>query len=259
MKKYLIKTTLFCVLVILFEACKKDSTPPTSSDSASTTGKFILHLHTHIDITEVEAYDSLYPMFDTRKMSVHLAQMFFSEVQLVKLDGTTIDVTSNSFLKTFENEQYIIGNVPVGNYKGVRFKVGLNPTKNALDPITSSESTILNNSEMWFGNSAQPDGYVFFNLQGTIDTTTAMNGTPVNFEYRIGTNANYISVVLPEQNFTVIKDMNSFAHVIIDYSKIFDGIILNDASNLSIHSVNDNNLPIVTTLKNNISSMFHYE
>lgn len=259
MKNRLKKTVFFLIGMLIMFSCKKENTNTNNVDNSISEGTFVLHLHTNIDTSEVAAYDTIYPMLGGRRMSLHLAQMYFSEVQLVKLDGSIIDVSANSFLKTLDNEQYIIGNVPVGNYKGVRFKVGLNATKNALDALTSSESAILNNSGMWFGSNSQPDGYVFLNLQGTIDTSTTMNGTPVNFEYRIGTNANYIPVVLPEQNFTVVKDMNSFAHVIIDYSKIFDGITLNNPTNLSIHSVLDNNLSVITTLKSNIPAMFHYE
>jgi len=250
---------LFIIGLIVFSCKKKEDEPNNSNEPTVTEGTFILHLHTHIDSTEIDAYDTIYSLSNGRKMSLHLAQMYFSDVQLVKIDGAIVDITTNSFLKVFENEQYLIGNVPVGNYKGVRFKVGLNSTKNALNPTSSSESEILNNSEMWFGSSAQPDGYVFLNVQGTIDTTSSMNGTPVNFEYRIGTNSSYTQITMPDQYFTVLKGIYAYKHVIVDYSKIFEGVTLNDPNNLTVHSLVDNSLPFVETLKNNIPLMFRYE
>ena len=171
-------------MMLIVSSCgSKDTITP-----ATPTGTFMFHLHTDIASNEVDAYGETYAMASGRKMSLNLAQLYISGVQLVKSDGTTVDVSGN-VLKVFETEEFLVGNAPVGNYTSVKFKVGLNAATNLLN--ATSTDTLLNRKEMWFGNAPQPDGYVFLNLQGTIDTSAALNKTPVPFTYKIGTNAHH--------------------------------------------------------------------
>ena len=255
MKSKIILAVAFVSLVTI-TSCKKKKVEPTT---VTPTGILMMHLHTNIDTTEVEAYDSVYMDGTGRSMSLNLAQMYISGIQLVKLDGSTYELTDVNFLKVFETEGYNIPNVPVGNYKAIRFKVGLSSTINALEPTNSTYASLLNKPEMWFTNPFQSNGYVFANIQGSVDTTTAKNGALIPFSYKIGTNENLIEVALPEKNFTVSDGMLSYAHLVIDYSKVFDGIQLNQINNLSINSIGDNASALATSIKNNISSMFHFE
>jgi hypothetical protein len=242
--------------VFLFSACKKEKN---IEPEVVPTGSFVMHLHTSVDSIEVDDYNTEYLTNEGRKMSLSIAQMFVSNIQLVKLDGTTYDVPTIKFLKVFEIEGYKIENVPVGNYKSIRFKIGLDATTNSLEPTDPSQSTLLNHSEMWFSNTVQPDGYVFMNVQGTIDTAIAMNGIPVPFSYKIGTNSNLISVEMPDHNFTISDGLMTYSHMKIDYSMLFSGVQLNLASNLTVNSASENNNTVATSIKNNISSMFKFE
>ena len=254
-----IKFKVFIILVsfFVFNSCKKKTIEPTTVKTP--TGVLMMHLHTHISDTEVDFYDSIYTNQDGRKLSLKLAQMYVSDIQLVKLDGSIYKVADKNFLKVFETEGYKLENIPVGNYKAIRFKVGLNSTINALEPTNSTYTSLLNKSNMWFTTPFQSNGYVFANIQGEIDTTATKNGSLIPFSYKIGTDANLIEVALPDKNFTVSEGMLSYAHLIIDYSKVFEGIQLNQANNLTINSVADNSSSLATTIKNNISYMFHFE
>ena len=254
-----IKFKVFIILVsfFVFNSCKKQTIEPTTVKTP--TGVLMMHLHTHISDTEVDFYDSIYTNQDGRKLSLKLAQMYISDIQLVKLDGSIYKIMDKNFLKVFETEGYKLDNIPVGNYKAIRFTVGLNSTLNALAPSNSTYSSLLNKPEMWFTDPFQSNGYVFANIQGKVDTTLAKNGSLIPFSYKIGTNENLIQVNLPEKNFTVSEGMLSYAHLLIDYSKVFDGIQLNQLSNLSINSIGDNSSALAATIKNNISSMFHFE
>jgi len=198
-------------------------------------------------------------MPDGRMISLDMAQLYISDIQLVKLDGSYYNVPSNGVLKVFESESVSIGNVPVGNYKTVRFKVGLSPTMNALEPTTSGYGNLLNQPEMWFSSSAQPDGYAFLNFSGSIDTTVAKTGDKVAFEYKIGTNANLTQIEMPAQNFTIYKDVVGYVHMKIEYNRLFDGIQLSNNANLYVKTKADNTLPVVETIKQNIAKMFIYE
>lgn len=260
--------TLVTLAILLFgifgiSSCKKDKKEDAKPEtSTSTTGTFMLHLHTYLDETEVDAYNIVYSTSTGRNISLSTAQLYISEIELIKLDGSTYTISGKKIFKIFETETYVVASVPAGNYKSIRFKVGLDSITNQLNPTASSDSTILNHSEMWLNASAQPDGYAFINVQGKIDTTSDASGTIAQmqpFIYKIGTNANYKQVNMPDKNFTIIPDQVEYGHILIDYNRLFSGIQLNQNSNLSITSAADNATPIATTIANNIPLLFFYE
>jgi hypothetical protein len=222
----------------------------------------MMHLHTYIENNEVDAYNINYTTTKDRKLSFSMAQLYLSTIQLVKLDGTTVDVSGKKILKVLDKETYIVGDAPVGNYKSIRFKVGLDAATNKLSPTTPSDSSILNKNAMWFSNLAQPDGYVFMNLQGKIDTTTNATGTFAQmqpFAYKIGTDANYKQVNMPDKIFSIIEGQSEFGHIYIDYNRLFDGIQLNKRENLSVTTTAANATAIATSIVKNIPLMFNYE
>jgi hypothetical protein len=248
-KQNFIKMALVAALATFsFFSCKKDSTSTTTTTTP--TGTLVLHLHTNVDTNEVDFYDTVY----------HLAQMFISHIQVVRLDGSVYEVPGVSILKVMENEEYVIGSVPVGNYKSVNFSVGLDASTNANSPTSGS---IFNTPAMWFNSSfSSSDGYVFVNFQGKIDTTTNANGTVANmqpFTYKIGTNAHLTNINMPEQDFSVTANQQQFVHIIIDYSKLLTGVQLNQSANLAVNSVSANSSTIANKVAANISTLFHYE
>ena len=251
---------MFCLMaygMTFFVSCKKEKPAPTPPPA---NGTLMLHLHTNVDTNEVDYFDTVYTMTGGRKISVTKAQLYLSNITLIKLDGSTYTVPGTIILKKMEIEPYTVGSVPSGNYKSIRFDVGLSPTTNASTPA-SADST-LNRPDMWFGVAAQPAGFIFTNFQGKIDTTTAANGTIAQmqaFSYKIGTNANLKTVTMPDQNYTVTPNGVQYIHIIVDYSKLFTGVQLNVNSNLGINTTADNGTPLGTQVTNNISSMFIYE
>ncbi len=249
----------FISLLLVLVSCKKETSTPTSTTDNTPKGRLVFHLHTFIGDSEVDAYDIEMTTPEGRKISINRAQFYLTDIQLVKLDGSVYNVPSKGALKVFESESVVIGDVNVGNYKSVRFKVGLIPATNKLLPTAEGYNILLNQSEMWFGTMAKSDEYVFLNFAGQIDTTKAMNGIKVPFEYRIGGNENLINVVMPEQNITILEGQIGYAHMVIDYSKFFENIDLTNAENLKVQSLEDNKKSIVSTLKTNIASMFRYE
>ena len=253
----LLVQVLFIIGLLSSTSCATKDTP--TPEPVVPKGTFLFHLHTYIDNNEVDLYNITYSTLEGRKISLNMAQLYVSNIQLVKLDGTVVDVSGKKILKVFEADTDLVGDVPVGNYKSIRFKVGLDAATNTLSPTTPSDSAILNKPAMWFGSSAQPDGYVFMNLQGKIDTSATLDKTPVPFTYKIGTNANYKQVIMGEKNFTVEEGKAIYGHIIIDYSKLFNGIQLNQLSNLSVTTASANSSTIATKIANNIPSMFIYE
>jgi len=257
-KKHTILLALFsAILAFTFSSCKKDKdvTPVTTAN-----GTLLFHMHTNADTVEVEDYGMVYTMSNNRKILVNRAQLYISNIQLVKLDGSVYPVAGTILLKKMEEEVYTIGTVPAGNYKSVRFDVGLGTATNGATPA-AADST-LNQPVMWFGVTAQPSGFIFLNFEGSIDTTAAANGTVADmqpFNYRIGTNSNLKTVALPDQNYTVSPNQAQYVHLTIDYNKLFNGIALNQSSNLSVSTTAANSMAPATTIVNNIPLMFSYE
>jgi hypothetical protein len=254
--------TIFSILAIVglsLHSCKKDK-DPTPTTPAAATGMLAFHIHTNIDTMEVEDYDSVYTTTAGRKIAVHKSQLYISNIQAVKLDGSTYDITGIIKLMKQGEEEYVIGNVPAGNYKSIKFNVGLSATTNAAIPA-NSDST-LNQPAMWFGNTAQPSGFIFLNFEGTIDTTTAGNASVSQmqtFNYKIGTGMNLKTVTMPDQNYTVSADQVQYIHMVADYNMLFDGIQLNLSSNLNVVSPSDNATMLGMQIANNIPMMFRYE
>ncbi|MEP7324261.1 MAG: MbnP family protein [Saprospiraceae bacterium] len=250
---------LVAVLIsgLLTVSCNKASGP--EPEPVVPKGTFMLHMHTYIDNTEVDLYNINYATLQGRKISLNMAQLYISDVQLVKLDGTTVNISGKKVLKVFETDTYTVGDVPVGNYKSFRFKVGLDPATNALNATTPSDSALLNKPSMWLGNTPQPDGYVFMNVQGKIDTSSTLDKPQIPFTFKIGTNANYKQVTMGDKNFTVEEGLGIFGHVIIDFNRLFNGVQLNKLDNLNISNAALNASAIGTQIANNIPSMFIYE
>ena len=97
------------------------------------------------------------------------------------------------------------------------------------------------------------------NVQGMIDTTSDNSGSKIPFCYKIGTNANYLQVNMPEKPYTITKDQVFYQHIYIDYKKLFTDVQLNTASNLAIKTPLDNASSLAQKIKNNMASMFIYE
>jgi hypothetical protein len=259
----IIKTALLlaCICIGLgMASCKKKDTTNSTTPTTTANGTVMLHLHTNVDSNEVDAYNDIYIVSGGRKISVSRAQLYVSGIQLIKADGSTYDVPNLTILKVMEIEEYLVGSVPAGNYKSIKFNVGLSPATNSTTPA-ANDST-LNKPNMWFGATAQPSGYVFVNFQGKIDTTHAANATAAQmqpFNYRIGTNANLKSITMPDQSYSVLPNQVQFIHITIDYNKLFNGIQLNNANNLNVNTASDNSSALGIQITNNIPAMFTYE
>ncbi len=87
--KILLFGALLFAGLITFSACKKDPVDPG-------TGTFERHLPNYLDKNEGEEYNTIYTTNTGRKISLSLAQLYLSHIQLVKVDGSTYDITGHS-------------------------------------------------------------------------------------------------------------------------------------------------------------------
>ncbi len=247
------------MLSLVITACKKPKNEQTDNIENTPKGTLMFHLHTYLDENEVDLYNAIYTNDDGRSISLSRAQLYLSEIELVKLDGSTYVIPNNKIFKILDQETFEAGEVPVGNYKGIKFKVGVNSSINSNVPSAMADSNIFKHTEMWMNNTVQPDGYAFLNVQGTIDTTSDLSGTMVPFTYKIGSNANFKQVTMPEKNFSIQENQAEYAHIKINYNKLFHGVQLNNINNLSVLTVGDNSGAVAQKIVSNIPAMFIYE
>jgi hypothetical protein len=202
----------FLIIATLLASCKKSVQVPNEENP---TGDVTLHIHSFLGQKELEEYGVTDSLEDNRKISVDLAELEATDIQLIQLDGTIIDAPINKFLKTLKEETYSLGKVSLGNYQAVRFKV----------------STL--------------------NFQGKIDTTTSKTGELISFNYKLAAPLLPIEITL-NQNFLVLKDGSAMIHLGVDYAKLFEGVDVTNSDNLVIVTSKDNEKAVVKVLTTNI-------
>jgi len=248
-------TTILLLLVIFISSCtqKKDSQIVLQTLSY---GTLLFHLHTNIDSTEVLYGDTSLDA-SGRKLILSVAQFYISGITAQKTDGSKVNFPGVYLLKKLETEPYIIGNVPVGEYKSVSFDVGLDSLVNSITPTFYSDSTNVLGTQvpsMWFGSISQ--GYIFMNVQGFADTSISKNGIAnFPFSYKIGSTILRRTVTMPQQNYTVYANQEQAVHMVCDYGKLLQGIDFKTQNTTDTYSVNPS---LANQIANNIPSMFRY-
>ena len=96
-----------------------------------------------------------------------LWQLYVSNVALVKSDGTELPVPGLTLLKfgpgsTYQDVPVLTGDVPAGEYRGVRFDVGVPRELNHLDASTQAAPLGLDVGMFWAWNP----GYIFSRYEG---------------------------------------------------------------------------------------------
>ena len=153
--------SIIFLFTVMVSACKKstDNSPATTQEP--TTGTLYFHLHTDVDTNEVDNYGDIYVLTGGRKISVIKAQLYISNIQLVRADSSVYTVPNTVLLKMQETEPYLVGNVPAGNYVTVRFTIGLDSATNAKVTKDNAASSI---SSIVVGDTIM--------VQGTVNGTT---------------------------------------------------------------------------------------
>jgi hypothetical protein len=255
MMKITVKSILPLVFILVLYSCKKEE-ETLVNEIVVPTGKVWMHLHTAIGGNDVDEYNTIYLDENGRGIKLSRAQFYISDIELVKLNDEIV-YAKDILLKTLEEESYLVGDIPVGNYKAIKFKLGLNGDLNDLQPDAVS-SGALSDTSMWFNANDFTDGYVYLNAVGEIDTSADLSGKYAPFSYKIGTSTNVVTVNLPENTFPVYEGIISYVHLNADYSKLFQNIDITNQNNLNIINLQDNQTEtiLIGDLKTNISNSF---
>ncbi|HSZ25655.1 MAG TPA: MbnP family protein, partial [Cytophagaceae bacterium] len=253
MKNKIALLVLAIVNILILGSCKKksenDPQPSTMKQSAS------------LKITPVSGnnslnFDSVYTTNSGQKYTVSTFRYYLSNIRLVKEDGSEYPISEKYFLVNPSTSDYDLGQVPVGNYRGIRFSVGIDSLTNHKDPTTYPENdplAIQSPGMHWSWNS----GYIFMMIEGSCDTT-ANNSDVLNYGqyshgmfFHIGMDPLYRNVDLIS-TFTVGTDNAKTIALKADINTFFNNIDLKTQN--KSHSMGS--MSLATTAADNIPNMF---
>jgi len=238
--KYYILLFILGVLV----SCKKEEIEIIEEESAPT-GKLWMHFHSTFGNIDIENLNQIYTNNQGKSVSFEKADLIISEVELIKLNDESI-VVKNILLKTIGQESYLIGDVPVGNYKTVKFKFG----------VSANSNNQISDTSMWINPLNEAEGYWFLNTKGSIDTSSNNSNQFANFTYKIGGIENIQSINLPDNNFPVYEGIISYVHLNANYLELFRNLDLTNSTNLSLVLKDYQATNIAIDINSKISSSF---
>lgn len=180
-------------------------------------------------------------------MNFQILQYYISGVQLKKEDGTWWSEEESYHLITATEANTapsIEIDAPIGNYTGVKYRIGVDSTRNVSGAQTGALSP--SNGMFWSWNT----GYIFVKAEGT--SADAPNGT---FKYHLGgfqgeNNAiRYNEHDLVGQNLTLEANGAHSIHFYVNAAKFWHGgISLQDMH--TVHMPGANAITLVDNFKN---------
>lgn len=186
--------------------------------------------------------------FNTEVQSESGRMVKFTRAQFY-LSGFSFNGTGGSYelldphlLLKADVQDYNLGYLPVDNYTSFTFSAGVDSVSNHSDPATFSNSSALSSNNPdhmhWGWNS----GYIFYVLEGMVDTTANMNGNvDAPFIFHVGTDMLKVDLAF-------VEDINSVATGVtvemdVDWLKLLDGTnMTGDISTRSTHTMNNPSL-----------------
>jgi len=152
--------------MMLFLSCKKEDVKTTPVDtSPSPTQEFgnINLDFTNVVGTEILEFGKKYlnPSGDT--FTVSKFNYYISNIVLVKEDNSTVSFSDNYYLleeSVPASKRISLGSIPFGNYKGIRFLLGVDSARN----VSGAQTGALDPAKGMFWNWST--GYIMLKLEG---------------------------------------------------------------------------------------------
>jgi hypothetical protein len=221
---------------------------PITNISTQKYGNGVIHLHTFVGEEEIIQYDDD-GYIGERRISMNLANVVLSQFELIDMQDKLVKMSDTLVVKTPEIISFYISKIPVGKYKTIRFKVGIDST--AKTPGVKPYST---------------SAPFLFHIEGKLDTATVPNlenSVRVPYSYKLKGIQKFIEIKLPLRKpgteFQIIEGRYEYFHIYMDLAVLFSGLNLNDMNNLTLDENFETDNLLVNRLKLNIANMFVYE
>jgi len=163
----------------------------------STAGEFTLDFKALVNGAPLVMKDSVYKNVLDYYYKMETIRFYVSNLHLVKDDDSEILVKDVSYLDLENSHRAVSADgekitalAPVGNYKGIRFAIGVDPAVNNGDPSVYPNDhplSIFRNMHWTWA-----DGYIFLKLEGKMDSVADGNQSLTQlFVYHCGNNPLY--------------------------------------------------------------------
>lgn len=176
---------LVSATTLLLSGCKKDKKEPDEEPvpvPSTNTATVKLFFQDVVDNENLE-FNKKYLNQNGDTFTVNKFNYYISNIVLVKEDnGTWAETSSYHLIKHSgsSSDNYIdLNGVPPGNYKDIRFMLGVDSTRNVSGAQTGDLDPAKVGDMFWSWNT----GYIFLKLEGTAPKSPAVNKSIV---YHIG-------------------------------------------------------------------------
>jgi archaellin len=209
--------------VALFSGCKKDRDSPTVPEA--TTSQVNFTVQNTAGTQPLTLNSTVATTAANETFTVKTFEYYLSNIKFTKSDGTTYAAPNTYYLVDQANPaklSFSVPNVPVGEYTGVSFLVGVDAQMTGLtDPLSFTGDLNPANNMYWAWSS----GHIFLKMEGTITSGSA----PKTLTCHIGGyNAPYNAIVTATPSFNGAKLTVKGGHtptiaLKADIAKLFDG------------------------------------
>lgn len=202
------KYLLLTLLPFLLLACQDDDDLVTIPDEVDLTIGFRAEYNDRPLAIQSEAY--AYPTGE--ELKVLLFQYYVSDLELLPADSTDPVLLSEiDLVRYMSADDAAVSErsyrVPTGDYRGIRFGLGVKPELNATDPSAFAADFVLNEAEFWNPRAR----YVFAKIEANADLEN--DGTyDTGLTYHMGADPLYTTLTF-EQAFTVGADATRLTFV----------------------------------------------
>ncbi len=179
-------------------------------------------------------------------------RFYISNLRLINAAGDEIPAPVTHLLILPDPDDYEIGEIPDGDYTGLRFEIGVDSVTNHSDPTIYEIGDPLgaqfpNMSWGW------DIGYIFVRIDGVADSDG--DGTPDDgFELHLGEDE-YLATITLDYPITIGEGQENIFHLTADWAEIFNGVDL--ATNNTTHT--SDNFPLADILFNNLQNFISPE
>lgn len=199
------------------------------------------------------AYNTEATSSSGRKIKFTRAQMYLSGFTFNGNAGVYQLLDPHILLKP-EISEYNLGYLPVGEYSSFNISAGVDSSSNHTDPALFPSTSALSSNNPDHMHWGWDPGYIFFVLEGMVDTSANMNGT-VNapFVFHVGTDMLRVDMAYAKNVSSITDGVQITMEV--DWLKLLDGTNMTaDTDSRSTHT--SNNLPLAQLMVSNIDEAF---
>lgn len=222
---------LWLLCIALFASCKKDDAvvqPINISDSsnhANATQTLSLKI-SHKCGNNPLSLNTTYADTTGRIFSFSDFRYYISNIVLIKNDGSELPLTGKILLADVQQSDYTLGQIPIGQYQGFRFMIGIDSSMNHSDPALYPSSSPLSyqNPPMHWGWNV---GYIFMRAEGSVDTSLVPSGNLNGvLSYHLGTDELARVIDFPQHSFNVTESAAATIHLQFDFLKMLSNVDL---------------------------------